>query len=93
MRYNISLSWLDLKRVQYTVEPAEKCKIEDAIAGKGAEFTPGWLNDEVKMKQIKQKRNYRFDMLTNLFYIPKVMNFYFALLEDVASHDQSVSVC
>ena len=48
-RFNIPLTWMDLKRVQYPVEPCDRSKINDATTRKEAKFVPGWLNDEVKL--------------------------------------------
>lgn len=47
-RFNIPLTWLDLKRVQFPVKPGEESKINDAISLNESKFIPGWLNDEVK---------------------------------------------
>ena len=47
-QFNISLTWLDIKRVQCPINPEEKNKIADAISSKETKFVPGWLNDEVR---------------------------------------------
>ena len=49
-RFNIPLSWLDIKRAQDPVDPGEKGIINDATSRKEKKFIPGWLNDEVTLK-------------------------------------------
>ena len=48
-RFNIPLSWLDIKREQDPVDSSEKSIINDATSRKEKKFIPGWLNDEVKL--------------------------------------------
>lgn len=45
-RFNIRLTWLDMKRIQYPLKPHERQFIDDNIAS-NEKFEPGWLNDEV----------------------------------------------
>lgn len=44
-RFNIRLTWLDMKRIQYPLKPHERQFIDDNIAS-NEKFEPGWLNDE-----------------------------------------------
>lgn len=46
-RYHISLTWLDIKRLQFPLNPDDKRIIAEATSSITEEFTPGWLNDEV----------------------------------------------
>ena len=62
-RFNIALSWLDLKRVQHPLERAEKNSIIDATSRKEKKFIPGWLNYQVTLKLVIQKRHNRVKML------------------------------
>lgn len=45
-RFNIPLTWLDLKRVQLPLSPEEERFVHTNITSKET-FQPGWLNDEV----------------------------------------------
>ncbi|KAJ7330570.1 Cysteine-type peptidase [Desmophyllum pertusum] len=45
-RYNISLTWLDMKRVQYPLDRLEEQFIGATITSQET-FVAGWLNDEV----------------------------------------------
>lgn len=53
-RFNISLTWLDLKRVQWPVPADDKRLIDNAITSGDTKFIPGWLNDAVTLKKVKQ---------------------------------------
>ena len=47
-RFNIPLTWLDLKRVQDPVNAHDKGLIDTAIdTSNEATYISGWLNDEV----------------------------------------------
>jgi len=46
-RFNIPLTWLDLKRVQHPVNAQDNQVICESIQSSGTSFTSGWLNDEV----------------------------------------------
>lgn len=47
-KFNIPLTWLDLKRLQHPINTKEEGFIRDAIEGTNTSFISGWLNDEVK---------------------------------------------
>ena len=53
-RFNISLTWLDVKRVQWPVPADDKRLIDNAITSGDAKFIPGWLNDVITLKNLKQ---------------------------------------
>lgn len=53
-RFNISLTWLHVKRVQWPVPADDKRLIDDAITSGDAKFIPGWLNDAITLKNLKQ---------------------------------------
>lgn len=46
-RFNIPLTWLDMKRVQYPLNPADQQFINGKL-NSNETFEAGWLNDEVK---------------------------------------------
>ena len=46
-RYHISLTWLNIKRLQFPLNPDDKRITAEATSSRTDEFTPGWLNDEV----------------------------------------------
>ena len=47
-KFDIPLTWLDLKRLQHPINTTEEGFIRYAIEGTNKSFTSGWLNDEVK---------------------------------------------
>ena len=54
-RYNIALTWLDIKRVQNPVNPSEVQVIGDTISSNES-FVSGWLNDQVIFKVTLEQR-------------------------------------
>ena len=89
-RYHISLTWLDIKWLQFPVNPDDKRIISEATSSRTEEFTPGWLNDEVItyghgvscQSYLLIDRHDESNMYVFLFL--KIINFYFAFLEEVA---------
>ena len=87
-RYHISLTWLDFKRLQFPLNPDDKHIIAEATSSRTEEFTPGWLNDEVITYGVYYQSylliNRHDESNMNVVLFLRVINFYFAFLEEVA---------